>query len=232
MSSNLFSLYSEIISREVEDLHGVVMNGSNVNNIRYAADTVLIAGTGKDLQHLLDKDIKVLGVGIECEENILDDSIKKQSPPKCMLEASGIEIKHVEKFNYLGSFLTSDGKSDCEIKRRIALIKEAFNKKRSILTSSNITMSTRQRILNCYFWSILLYGCETWSITSVMQMRLEATEIWFLRKMLKISWADKISNKRVLTIANMKRKLLQIIKTGKLHFWDMLCGEKAKRTYR
>ena len=52
---------------------------------------------------------------------------KKQSPPTCTLTANGIEIKHVEKFNYLGSFLTSDGKSDCEIKRRIALSKEALN---------------------------------------------------------------------------------------------------------
>ena len=112
---------------------------------------------------------------------------KKQSPPTCALTASGIEIKQVEKFNYLGSFLTSDGKSDCEVKPRIALSKEAFKKKRSVLTSPNISMSTRQRILNCYIWSILNYGCETWSVSSVMQKRLEATEMWFLRRMLKIS---------------------------------------------
>ena len=62
---DLFSLYSEIILREVEDLHGVVINGRNVNNIRYADDTVLIAETEKDLQHNLDKDIKENGVGIE-----------------------------------------------------------------------------------------------------------------------------------------------------------------------
>ena len=78
----------------------------------------MIAETEKDLQHLLDKDIKENGVGIECEEKILDDSIKE-----------------AKSANNLGSFLTSDGKSDCEIKRRIALSKEAFNKKRSILTS-------------------------------------------------------------------------------------------------
>ena len=206
-----------------------------MNNIRYAYDTVLIAETGKDLQQILDKVIKEgesLGLALNAKKTYSMKVSKKQSPQTCTLKVSGIDMKHVEKFNFLGSLLTSDGKSDCEIKRRIALSNEAFNKKRSILTSSNITMSARQRILNCYIWSILLYGCETWSITSVMQMRFEATEMCFLRKMLKISRADKISNKRVLTIANMKRKLFQIIKTGKLHFWDMLCGEKAKRTYR
>ena len=77
LSPDLFSLYSEIILRKVEDMHGVVINGRNVNNTRYAEDTVLIAETEKDLQHILDKDIKENGVGIECEENILDDSIKE-----------------------------------------------------------------------------------------------------------------------------------------------------------
>ena len=133
--------------------------------------------------------------------------------------------KHVEKFNYLGSLLTSDGKSDCEIKRRIELSKEAFNKKRSVLTSSNITMSTRQRILNCYIWFILIYGCETWSISSVMQKRLEATEMWFSRKMLKISWTEKISNERELTITNVKQKLLQTIKKRKM----ILLGHVMRR---
>ena len=152
---------------------------------------------------------------------------KKQSPPTCTLTASGIEIKHVEKFNYLGSLLTSDGKSDCEIKRRTALSKEAFNKKRSVLSSSNITMSTRQRILNCYTWSILICGRETWSISAAMQKRLEATEMWFLRRMLKISWTEKVSNERVLTIANAKRKFLHTIKKRKMTFLGHVMRKKG-----
>ena len=201
-----------------------------MNNIRYADDTVLIAETEKDLQHILDKVIKEsgsLGLALNAKKTYSMTVSKKQIPPKCTLTASGIEIKHVENFNYLGSFLTSDGKSDCEIKRRIALSKEAFSKKRSVLTSSNITMSTRQRILNCYIWSILVYGCETWSISSVMQKRLEATEMWFLRRMLKISWTDKISNERVLTIANVKRKLLQTIKNRKMTFLGHVMRRKG-----
>ena len=55
--------------------------------------------------------------------------IKNVNKWKVRFTANGIEIKRVEKFNYLGSFLTSDGKSDCEIKRRIMLNKEAFSKK-------------------------------------------------------------------------------------------------------
>ena len=73
---------------------------------------------------------------------------KKKSPLICKLTANRIDIKQVEKFNYLGSFLKSDGKSDYEIKRRIALNKAAFKKKRAILMSLNITISTRQNLIS------------------------------------------------------------------------------------
>ncbi len=132
LSPDLFSLYSEIIFREVEELHGGVINGRNENNIRYADDTVLIAETEKDLQHILNKVIKEsesLGLALNAKKTYLMTVSKKQSLPPCTLTANGIEIKHLKKFNYLGSFLTSDVKSDCEIKRRIALSKEASTKR-------------------------------------------------------------------------------------------------------
>ena len=92
---DLFSLYSDIILREVEDLHELVINGRNVNNIRYADDTVLIAETEKDLQHILDKFIKEnesLGLALNAKKTYSMTVSKKQSPPTCTLKASGIEI--------------------------------------------------------------------------------------------------------------------------------------------
>ena len=74
-----------------------------------------------------------------------------------------------------------------------------------------------ENLIRC-IWSILLYGCETWSISSAMQNCLETTEIWFIRRILKFSWIDKISNERVLTIANIKCELLQTIKKRKMTF--------------
>jgi len=216
-------LYSEIILREIEELHGVVINGRNINNIRYADDTVLIAETEKDLQNILNKVIEVsesLGLSLNTKKTYSMTVSKKNSPPTCNLTANEIDIERVK--SSLGSFLTSDGKSDCEIKRRIGLSKEASNKKRSILTSSNVTMSTKQGMLKCYIWSILLYGCETWSISSVVQKRLAATDMWFLRRMLKISWTDKVSNARGLASANVKCELLQTGKKRKITFWGML----------
>ena len=85
MSPDLFSLYSESILREVEELHGVVINGRNVNNIRYVDDTVSIAETEKDLQHILDKVIEEsesLGLALNMKKTHRTTASKMQNPPK------------------------------------------------------------------------------------------------------------------------------------------------------
>ena len=58
-------------------------------------------------------------------------------------------------------------------------------------------MKTKKRILKCYVWSTLMYGCESWTISKAMQERLEAAEVWFLRRMLSISWLDRMMNEAV-----------------------------------
>jgi len=55
-------------------------------------------------------------------------------------------------------------------------------------------MPTKLRLLKCYVWSTLLYGCEGWTISNTMRTRLEATELWSLRRMMRISWTDKLTN--------------------------------------
>lgn len=82
-----------------------------------------------------------------------------------LLPGRMIYIKQEEKFKYLGSFLPTNRKFDYEIKRKIALSKLAFKKKRSILICSNIAMSTRLRVLKCNIWSIRLYECYEWMNT-------------------------------------------------------------------
>ena len=58
---------------------------------------------------------------------------------------------------------------------------------KDVLKSTKIPLNTRKRILQCYVWSTLLYGAETWTITKVMKTRIEAFELWDYRRMLKIS---------------------------------------------
>ena len=64
-------------------------------------------------------------------------------------------------------------------------------------------MAVRLRVLNCYIWSTLLYGCETWTISVDMIKKLEALETWFYRRMLKISWKEMVTNVEVNTSTSL-----------------------------
>jgi hypothetical protein len=70
------------------------------------------------------------------------------------------QLENLETFIYLGSILTNDGRCTYEIKCRIAMAKAAFNKKRAFFTST-LDLELRKKIVNCYVWSIALYGSET-----------------------------------------------------------------------
>jgi len=71
--------------------------------------------------------------------------------------------------------------------------KQAFGNKKRLLTS-NMNLDLKKKIVKCTMWSIVLYGAETWTMTQTDKERLEAFEMWTWRRMLKISWVDKVSN--------------------------------------
>ena len=67
-------------------------------------------------------------------------------------------------------------------------------------------------------WSTLTYGGESWTIIKAMQKRLEAAEIWFFRRMLGISWFDRLSNETVLRKADTRRELMKMITVRQMRF--------------
>ena len=79
--------------------------------------------------------------------------------------------------------------------------------------------SARIRFIQCYVWSTLLYGIETWTISKTSQQRLEAFEMWTLRRMLRISWKKHMSNEEVLGQAGVKRSLFGTVCQRKMSFF-------------
>ena len=73
-------------------------------------------------------------------------------------------------------------------------------------------------MLECYVWSVLLYGCDAWTINESMKKRIEAAEMWFLGRMLRTSWIDKASNEEVLRKAGVKRSLMKVIRKRQMQF--------------
>jgi len=117
------------------------------------------------------------------------------------------QLENVESFKYLGSVLTKDGRCTCEIKCRTAMAKAAVNKKSALFTST-LDLELRKKFVNCYIWSIALYGAETWTLRAVDQKHLECFEMWCWRRMEKISWTDHVRNEEVLLRVKEQRNIL------------------------
>ena len=73
-------------------------------------------------------------------------------------------------------------------------------------------------MLKCYVWSVLLYGAETWTISAVMKSRIEASEMWFYRRMLRISWVRRVTNEEVLRRVGRSRELMGIVRERQMRF--------------
>ena len=74
------------------------------------------------------------------------------------------ELSQVDHFKYLGSFVTTDCKSNMDIRTKVAEAKRAFGEMKTILTNNKIPLPLRMRIHRCYVEPIMLYGCETWTL--------------------------------------------------------------------
>ena len=128
-------------------------------------------------------------------------------------------ITQTDKYTYLGQTVTSNGKCDDEILKRIEIARGAFNSMLKTLTARHISMKTRKRIIKAYVWSTLLYGCETWTITTRNMTKLKSFEMWAYRKMMKISWREKKTNEEVLTLADEQLYIIPTIKKRKITYF-------------
>ena len=134
------------------------------------------------------------------------------------ISVRGEVLEQVERYKYLGSIVTQDGRCFEEIKTRTAIAKNAFNKIQALVTNRSISVSLRKRFIKAYVWSTLMYGCEAWTITKEMERKIEATELWLYRRMLKISWTERVSNEIVLQRAGARREMVKKIRQRQLRF--------------
>ena len=88
-----------------------------------------------------------------------------------------------------------------------------------LFRSKQLSTDLRLRMLECYVFSVLTYGCETWTLSKPLIDRLEACEMWCLRRMGRISYKERKTNEEVLAIFGTNRKLINKIKTRKMSFF-------------
>jgi hypothetical protein len=169
---------------------------------------------------MIDKLIQIgsfYGMEINVDKTTVMRISRQPSPVKILIEQKRLE--NVESFKYLGSILTNGGRCTCEIECSIAMAKAAFNKKRTLFTST-LDLELRRKLVKCYVWNIALYGAETWTLLAVDQKHLECFEMWCWRRMEKISWTDRVRNEDVLLTVKEQRHILHDIPKRKGNWID------------
>lgn len=222
ISPILFILYSEMIFRALEELKGVVVGGRNITNLRYADDTALLSESEENLQKIVDKvneegEKMGMSINVDKSKTMVITRYGKENI-QVDITVDGKRLQQVDAFIYLGQLVTADGKCEGEIRRRMGIARTVFLNMREVLTSRNIRKKVKIRLVKCYVWSTLLYGVETWTISALMLKMINAFEMWCLRRVLKISWRDKIKNETVLKKAGCRRELEGIIKMRKASY--------------
>ena len=129
--------------------------------------------------------------------------VEKTPEKQCEVNVKGQRLTQVKYYKYLGTTIEHIGQCKTEVAQRINQAKIAFEKKATIL-KSNISMKTRIRIMMCYVFSVLSYGCETWTYSKAIDHKINAFEMWCYRRMLRISWTSHTTNIDVLQKIGVK----------------------------
>ena len=174
---------------------GIKIAGRNINNLRYADDTTLMAESKDKLKSLLRK-VKEERAKAGLKLNIHKTKIMASNPITSS-EIDGVTMKTVTDFIFLGSKITADDDCSHEFKRHLLLGRNAMTNLDSLLKSRDITLPTNIRLVRTMVFPIVLYACESWTIKKAERQRIDAFELWCWRRLLRVPWTAKSSNQSI-----------------------------------
>ena len=154
---------------------GIKTGGRNINNLRYADDTTLMAESEEELKSLLMK-VKEESEKVGLKFNIQKTKIMA-SGPITSWEIDGETT--VADFIFGGSKITADGDCSHEIKRHLLLGRKAIaTLDDSILKSRDITLSTKVCLVKAMVFPVVMYECESWTTKKAEHQRIDVLELW------------------------------------------------------
>ena len=178
LSPCLFNFYAEYIMRNTglkETQAGIKIAGRNINNLRYADDTTLMAEGEEEPKSLLMK-VKVESEKVGLKLNIQKTKIMA-SGPITSWEIDGETVETVADFIFSVSKITANDDCSHEIKRRLLLRRKVMTNLDSILKSRDITLPTKICLVKTMVFSVVMCGCEAWTIKKAEGQRIDAFEL-------------------------------------------------------
>ena len=164
LSPCLFNLYAEYIMRNAgleEAQAGIKIAGRNINNLRYADETTLVAESEEELKSLLKVKEESEKAGLKL--NIQKTKIMASSPITSW-QIEGGKVEAVTDFIFLGSKIIADSDCSHEIKRYLLLGRKAMINLDRVLKNKDITLPTKVHIVKAMVFPVVIYGCESWTI--------------------------------------------------------------------
>ena len=158
----MYIVHAEYIMRNTgleEAQAGIRITGRNINNLRYADDTTLMAESEEELKSLLMK-VKEESEKFGLKLNIQKMKIMASGP----ITSWEIHGETVSDFIFLGSKITADGDCSHEIKRRLLLGRKVTSNLDSIFKSRDITLPTKVRLVKAMVFPVVMCGCESWTV--------------------------------------------------------------------
>ena len=163
---------------------GIKIAGRNINNLRYADDTTLMAESEEELKSLLMK-VKEESENVGLKLNIQKMKIMASGPiTSWEIDVEILEI--VSDFIFGGFKITADGDCSHEIKRRLLLGRKVMTNLDSISKSRDITLPTKVRLIKAMVFPVVIYECESWTVKKAERRRIDAFELWCWRRLLRV----------------------------------------------
>ena len=119
------------------------------------------------------------------------------SGPITLWEIDGETVETVSDFSLGGSKVTADGDCSHEIERHLLLGRKVMTNLDSIFKSRDITLSTKVHLVKAMVLPVVMYGCESWTVKKAECRRIDAFELWYWRRLLRVPWTSRISNQSI-----------------------------------
>ena len=120
------------------------------------------------------------------------------SGPITSWEIDGETVETVSEFIFVGSKITADGDCSHEIKRCLLPGRKVMTNLDSIFKSRDITLPTNVHLVKAMVFPVVMYGCESWTIKKAESQRIDAFELWFWKRLLRVPWTARRSNQYIL----------------------------------
>ena len=175
---------------------GIKIAGRNINNLRYADNTTLMADSEEELKSLLMK-VKEGSEKVGLKLNIQKTKFLASGPiTSCQIDGETVE-QWLTLF-WGGSKITAGGDCIHEIKRCLLLGRQIMTNLDSILKSRDITLPTKVRLVKAMVFPVVMYGCESWTVKKAERRKIDAFELWCWRRLLRVPWTARRSNQSIL----------------------------------